>query len=34
MNYQKVYTQIIERATNETRKKIKGRVYYERHHIY
>lgn len=37
MNYQKVYDQIIQRAKNENRKKLKkesaGYVYYEAHHI-
>jgi hypothetical protein len=33
MNYEKIYNQIIQRAKDENRKKVKGGIYYERHHI-
>lgn len=33
MNYQKIYDSIIFKAKYENRKKIKGGVYYENHHI-
>jgi len=33
MNYEKIYNQIIQKANSEDRKKIKGGVYYEAHHI-
>jgi hypothetical protein len=33
MNYEKIYNQIIQRAKDEARKKVKGGVYYEGHHI-
>jgi hypothetical protein len=33
MNYEKIYNQIIQRAKDEVRKKVKGGVYYEGHHI-
>lgn len=33
MNYQRIHDQIIARAKSEDRCKIKGGVYYERHHI-
>jgi hypothetical protein len=33
MNYEKIYNDIISKARSEDRKKIKGGIYYERHHI-
>lgn len=33
MNYQKIYDQLVERARSEGRKKVKGGIYYEHHHI-
>ena len=33
MNYEKIYNQIIQRAKDENRKKVKGGMYYESHHI-
>jgi hypothetical protein len=33
MNYEKIYNQIIQRAKDENRKKVKGGIYYEGHHI-
>jgi len=33
MNYQRIYDSIIEKAINSNRKKEKGKVYYEKHHI-
>lgn len=33
MNYQRIYDSIIEKAINSNRKKEKGGVYYEKHHI-
>jgi hypothetical protein len=33
MNYEKIYNDIISKAKAEDRKKIKGEVYYELHHI-
>lgn len=33
MNYQKIYDDLISRAKQENRKKVKGGTYYENHHI-
>ena len=33
MNYEKIYNDIISKARSEDRKKIKGGIYYEAHHI-
>lgn len=33
MNYEKIYNAIVNNAISEDRKKIKGEVYYESHHI-
>lgn len=33
MNYEKIYNDIISKAKSEDRKKVKGGVYYEAHHI-
>lgn len=33
MNYERIYNQIIQKAKDENRKKVKGGVYYEGHHI-
>lgn len=33
MNYQKIHDDLISRAKSENRKKVKGGVYYENHHI-
>jgi len=33
MDYQRIYDQIIDRAQREKRVKVKGGIYYERHHI-
>lgn len=33
MDYQKIYNQLIKRAVDESRKKVKNGVYYELHHI-
>lgn len=33
MNYERIYNQIIKKAKSENRKKIKGGIYYEGHHI-
>lgn len=33
MNYEKIYNDIISKAGSEDRKKIKGGIYYEAHHI-
>jgi hypothetical protein len=33
MNYEKIYNDIISKARSENRKKVKGGIYYEAHHI-
>jgi hypothetical protein len=33
MNYERIYNQLIEKARSENRKKLKGGIYYEAHHI-